>query len=185
MSDYKPWETYPGFWKTESAFLSFIRGGIRRHLWSKNPVKLDFEKDMKIEIPNDNPKSKQRFPFVKGYRCEICKGLFKANEVQCDHRTGEYSLRSTSDIQSFVEGIVFVKKEDLQMLCKPCHCDKTYSEREGVSLEDARAIRKAIEVEKKKTAYVVDFLSKNGYTPAGNAKVRREQLVDHFKRSTQ
>lgn len=178
--DYKPWEQYPHIWKTEAAFLSFIRGGIRRYLWSKNPVKLEFEKEVKLKIPNDNPKSFARFPFVSGYQCEICKGLFKANEVQCDHKSGEHSLRSYADIQTFVEGIVFVRKEDLQMLCKPCHNDKTYAERHGVSLKDARIIGKAIEVEKKKAKYVLSFLTKKGYNPAGNAKDRRLQLIEYF-----
>jgi hypothetical protein len=179
-SDYKPWEAHPTIWKTEAAFLSFIRGGIRRYLWSKNPVKLEFEKSQKVEIPNTNPKSMTRFPTVKGYRCAMCEGLFKATDVQCDHKDGEHQLRSYKDIQAFVEGIVFVKIEDLQMLCKPCHLDKTYQQREGVSLEEARATRQAIAVEKKSTAVVVKFLTDNGYVAGKNAKDRRLQLIDHF-----
>lgn len=181
--DYKPWEEYPHIWKTESAYLSFIRGGIRRYLWSKNPVKLEFEKESQVLIPNDNPKSAKRFPRVKGYRCGHCKGLFKATQVQCDHKSGEHALRSMNDIQTFVEGIVLVRKEDLQMLCKPCHLVKTYSERYGVSLEEARAITQAIDFEKKGVKKVIDFLEKSGIMPAKTKEKRREQLIEYYRRN--
>lgn len=179
---YEPWVEYNHIWKTESAYLSFIRGGIRRHLWSKNPIKLEFEKENKVPIINDNPKSKKRFPTVAGGRCEACGGLFKQSEMEVDHRTGEHALRSTSDMTSFLEGIVFVRKEDLAMLCKTCHSHKTYSERYGVSLEDAKSIKQAIEIEKKGAKPVVAFLQKNGYNAASGAKARREQLIEHFKK---
>lgn len=181
MSEYKPWETYPHIWRTEASFLSFLRGGIRRYLWSKNPVKLEFEKESTVKIPNDNPKSMKKFPLVNGFKCESCGGLFKSNQVQCDHRTGEHALRSMDDLQTFVEGIVFVRKEDLQMLCKQCHDVKTYAERMGVSLTDAKAIKQAIEFEKKGVKKVVDFLSKSGIMPAKTKDKRREQLTEYFK----
>ena len=30
-------------WKTEAAFLSYVRGGLRRGLWMNSPVKREFE----------------------------------------------------------------------------------------------------------------------------------------------
>lgn len=181
---YEPWKEYPHVWKTESAYLSFIRGGIRRYLWSKNPIKLEFEKSQQVKIPNDNPKSMKRFPTVSGFKCEQCDGLFKANQVECDHKTGEYELRCLDDIQKFVEGIVFVRKEDLAMLCKPCHAIKTYSQRYGVSLAEAKATKQAIEIDKKSAKIVIAFLTKHGYNAASTKDKRREQLVDHFRKET-
>lgn len=186
MTDYKPWEEYPHIWKTEGAYLSFVRGGIRRYLWSKNPVKLEFEKEVTVKIPNTNAASKKRFPMVNGYRCASCDGLFKAKEVQCDHKVGEHSLRSLDDIQSFVKGIVMVRKEDLQMLCKYCHEVKTYAEREGLTFNEAIPHKRAIDLEKKGTKKVVDFLKKVGYTsPGKNKDIRREQLVEHYRKEQQ
>lgn len=181
---YEPWKEYPHVWKTESAYLSFIRGGIRRYLWSKNPIKLEFEKSQQVKIPNDNPKSMKRFPTVAGFKCEHCNGLFKSNQVECDHKTGEYELRCLADIQKFVEGIVFVRKEDLAMLCKPCHGIKTYSQRYDVSLQEAKAIKQAIEIEKKGVKTVVAFLEKNGYNAASTKDKRRIQLEEHFAKET-
>lgn len=179
-SSFLPWVEYPDIWKTESAYLSFIRGGIRRYLWSKNPVKLQFEKESVIKIPNDNPKSMKKFPFVNGYRCAACDGLFKSNQVQCDHKTGEHALRTLSDVQSFVEGIVLVRKSDLQMMCKPCHDIKTYAERYGMSITNAKAIKQAIEFERKGVKKVIDFLTTNGYNAHRKKEERREQLVHYF-----
>lgn len=173
------WKLYPEFWKTESAFLSFIRGGIRRHLWSKNPVKLQFIKESRIQIPNDNSRSMKRFPTVSGGRCEMCKGLFKEKDMEVDHRTGEHSLRQISDVQSFVEGVVFVRKEDLAYLCKPCHGIKTYSERYGVSIEEARIEKRVILLVKE--GKVLAFLKENGIMPLSTAVKRRQQCLDHLK----
>ena len=181
MSDYKPWEEYSHIWKTEAAFLSFLRGGIRRYLWSKNPVKLEFEKESVVKIPNDNPKSMKKFPLVNGFKCGMCGGLFKSNQVQCDHKTGEHSLKCMDDLQTFVEGIVFVRKEDLQMLCKPCHEIKTYAERYGYTIEEARPLKQALEFNKKPVKTVVDFLTKCGIMPATTKDKRRVQLEQYFK----
>lgn len=178
---YKPWEDYPHIWATESAYLSFVRGGIRRYLWSKNPIKLEFEKERKFKIPNPNPKTVQRFPTVIGGQCEHCKGLFKQTDMEVDHKRGEHSLRSMDDLQRFVEGIVCVRKEDLAWLCKPCHAVKTYAERMGISLEEATSVKKAIEYEKKGVKKVVDFISKSGIMAASTKDKRRIQLIEIFK----
>lgn len=179
---YRPWVEYNHIWKTESAYLSFIRGGIRRYLWSKNPIKLEFEKENKVPIPNDNPRSMKRFPTVAGGRCEHCQGLFKQSEMEVDHRTGEHSLRSIDDLQKFVEGIVLVRKQDLAMLCKPCHAIKTYAERYGLTIDEAKPVKQAIDFEKKGVKKVVAFLNQNGYNAASNKDKRRDQLIDHFRK---
>lgn len=179
--DYEPWIEYNHLWKTESAYLSWIRGGIRRYLWSKSPVKLEFEKESKIKIKNNNPRSMKAHPYVAGYKCTICEGLFKANECECDHKTGEHPLRSIKDVQSFVQGIVMIRKEDLAMVCKPCHKAKTYAEREGMSIDEARCVKLAIAKEKEGGVQVVDFIKKSGIVPAKNAKLRREQLIEIYK----
>ena len=46
-------------WKTESAFMSWLRGGIRR-MWSKHPVRIEFMKQNRIRIPNPNKNGKAK-----------------------------------------------------------------------------------------------------------------------------
>lgn len=174
----KPWELYPEFWKTEAAFLSFIRGGIRRHLWAKNPIKLQFIQENRVRIKNPVAKNIKRFPMVWGGKCEHCMKEFVLNEMEVDHKTGEYSLKSVQDIQKFVEGIVFVRKEDLAFLCKPCHKAKTYAERYGMSTEDAKVEKEAIAIQKGDDKA---WLKQHGLVPASNAKKRREQIIQKLK----
>ena len=184
-TDFKPWEEYPQFWKTESAFLSYIRGGIRRHLWAKNPVKLEFLKTARKRITNPVVKGRKAHPTVWGGVCEICNKEFATKDMEVDHKTGEYSLKKVEDIQSFVEGIVFVKMEDLALLCKPCHKAKTYSERSGMRLEDAVFEKQAIAICKLPVAHVRAWITENGEGndfPAKTAPARRKQIVEILKR---
>lgn len=180
--DFKPWELYPHIWKTESAWLSFIRGGIRRYLWSKNPVKLEFMKDKRVMIPNPS-KRKGAKAQVWGAQCEQCNKLVPQKDIEVDHKTGEHSLRKAADIQKFVEGIVFVRKEDLAILCKPCHKTKTYSERSGMSLEDAAIEKEAISICKQPAAIVKSWLIERGVTPGKTVAERRVQVVQTLKQS--
>ena len=120
-----------------------------------------------------NPKG-----MIWGCQCEICKKNFKQSDVQVDHLQGSNRLKNEDDLKSFLMAMVFVKEKDLQIVCKPCHTIKTYSESRGVSFEEAEVQKKAIEVVNSKEEK--EFLLCRGITPAGNAKGRREQLVEYF-----
>lgn len=178
---FEPWTVYPHIWKTKAAWLSFIRGGIRRYLWSKNPVKLEFMKERRVMIPNPS-KRKGAKAQVWGARCEMCNGLFPQKEIEVDHRTGEHSLREASDIQKFVEGIVFVRKEDLAILCKPCHKIKTNAERKGISNEDSAIDKAAISICKQPASVVKSWLQERGITPGKLVGDRRKQVVEQLKK---
>lgn len=181
----KPWEIYPNIWKTEAAFLSYIRGGIRRHLWAKSPVKLEFIKKARSRIVNPAEKNRARFPLVWGGVCENCKKEFALKDMEVDHKTGEHSLKKVEDIQAFVQGIVFVTENDLALLCKPCHKSKTYAERTGMTFEDAVIEKEAIAICKLPVAQVREWITSNGKGndfPAKTAKARREQIIDILRR---
>jgi 5-methylcytosine-specific restriction endonuclease McrA len=174
--DVKPWELYPHIWKTEAMYLSWIRGGIRRYLWSKNPVKLEFVKENRIQIPNPS-KRKGAKPFIWGGRCEICKKFFPSPQMEVDHKTGEHSLKKVSDIQKFVEGIVFVSKEDLAFLCKPCHKIKTNAERKGLTQEESAIDKEAIRICKGKADVVKSWITKHGEVPERTVPLRKAQVL--------
>lgn len=175
------WEIYPTIWKSESAFLSYIRGGIRRHLWSKSPVKLEFLKRARKRIKNPVAKNLKAHPTVWGGTCESCGKDYALKDMEVDHKTGEHSLRCVEDIQKFVEGIVFVTHEDLALLCKPCHKAKTYSERSGMSIEDAIIEKQAIAICKGNAAQVKAWIAAFGVVPGKTIKERRIQVVQLLK----
>lgn len=167
-------------WKTESAFMSWIRGGIRRALWNRAPVKIKFLNKTRKKIPNPNPKGK--VPTVWGCKCALCENLFPMSLIEVDHKKGQHQLKTLEDIGSFIRGIVLVTEDDLQTVCKPCHKIKSHSERGGISFEEARAEKLVIEITKTKQDKV--WLQSKGIIPASNAKARREQITKYLKENT-
>ena len=166
------WDQYPQIWKTQASFFSWMRGGIRRSLWSKHPVKLEFLKKNRVKIPNPNPRGKVKT--VWGGECVMCTKLFPLNQIEVDHKKGNLSLNSVSDIQGFIEGIVLITENDLQLCCKACHKAKSYSEKQGMSFEEAVIEKQIIQIMKDKKDK--EWLTNEGIVPASNAKKRREQI---------
>ena len=130
-------------WKTESAFWNWLRGGLRRAVWKTHPVKLSFMKSNRYKAPIGRGGNE-----VWAVECAMCKKEVRQSNAQVDHIKPAGSLKCKEDIQPFVEGLAFVEEKDLQWLCKPCHSCKSYAERYGVSLAEAKK-RKA-EIAKKK-----------------------------------
>ncbi len=78
---------------------------------------------------------------------------------------------------AFVKGIVLVSEDDLQLVCKPCHKAKSYSEKEGLSFEDALVEKQVIAAAKESQAWLLA----RGMVPASNAAKRREQIREVLK----
>lgn len=177
MSKFEPWLLYPHIWKTKGAWFSWLRGGIRRSLWNKSPIKLEYIKNNRKRIPNPNPKGK--VTTVWGGMCELCKKDFVIAQLDVDHKQGNHSLNELSDIQNFIENIVLTTENDLQFACKSCHKIKNQQERKGISFEMASYEKLAIDMEKKKM--VIPWLESRGIVPAKNAKLRRVQVITKLK----
>lgn len=169
-------------WKTRSAFFSWLKSIIRKG-WSKSPVRLKHLKKRAMRVPNTNPRSMKRFPFVNAYKCEICQQVFKQNEVEVDHILEETaSLTSLDDVRSCVEKLLVVADSDLRILCKGCHSCTTLSQRLGITFEEALLEQKIIALlrDKKKC---LDVLAQNGYTgvAVSNQAKRRALLREILK----
>ena len=136
-------DKYPHIWKTKASLMSYLRGGLRRSCWLKHPVKLEFIKNNRERIPNPNPRGK--VDTVWGGRCNVCENLFVQSKLAVDHiREFSASLKDIEDIQTFVELITLVTEDDLQFVCKDCHENISYSQKNGCSLEEARVRKKHI-----------------------------------------
>lgn len=175
-----PWTNYPHIWKTKAAFLSFIRGGIRRALWNRSPIKLEFIKKYRKRIKNPNPKGKVKE--VWGGTCALCNKDFPSPQLNVDHKIGNNSLKELSDLQSFIESIVLVQESDLQFVCIPCHKIKNLQERSGVDFESARVTKEVIAIMNSKTDR--QWLKDHGIIPASSAAKRRKQIEEEMKRET-
>lgn len=172
-----PWEEYPKIWKTKASFMSWLRGGIRRSLWNRSPIKVSFINNNRKRIANPNPRGKVKE--VWGGECALCKQDHVIANLQCDHITGNHSLNDLSDIQPFIEGIVLISENDLQFACKECHKIKNHAEKLGISFEEARVEKFIIEIIKQKKDR--EYLSERGIIPESSQAKRREQLTEVMK----
>ena len=177
IEEKKLWELYPHIWSSESAYMSWLRGGLRRYLWSKNPVKLEFIKQNRIKIPNPNPKGKVKE--VWGGVCALTGNTYVIGDMEVDHISGNHSLKTIDDLVPFVKGIVMVTLEDLQLVSKEAHKIKSYAEKQGISFEEAKVEKTAIELIKKGVdkQFLIDHNVK-AENIGSTQVVRRKQIVE-------
>ena len=179
MSEKTPWEQWPQLWKSESAWLSYVRGGVRKGLWNRYGPKLEFLKSRLEMRDNPNPRSQKRFPKVKMGQCEECNKWFSQKDLEVDHIAGHNSLRTPEEIGTFIQALLWeCSLEDYALLCKPCHKNKSYAEAQGISIEDAKLTKEIIQMEKDKT--LKKFLDDHGVTC--KATQRREKALEILRR---
>ena len=166
--------------KSEAAFRSWVRGGLRLGLWKNHPVKTELLKIRKIRIKNPNPNPRKGAETIWGYVCNDCGCECKAADISVDHIDGENSFKSVKEIQSFFMRMVLVTTDDLQILCNPCHDIKTYMERYQVSKNKAKAVKKAKAVMKGKRH--VSVLASYGYTAKMTLVKSEEVLVSIYEK---
>mgnify|MGYP000318381085 CR=1 FL=1 len=122
---------------SEKKLCTLLRSSVR-NVWMKHPVKLSYLYSKTYPDTNKNTRTKWLID------CEVCNRCFKTSEVQVDHIVGEHSLLSLEDVVPFAKSILGVSHKELQIVCVPCHEILTYSERYGVSIEEATAEKKVI-----------------------------------------
>ena len=167
--------------------LKSVRTMIRS-MWGDSVFKQDFLNNQSVLIENTNPRSKKRFPKVRKYKCAMCGEYFGSQEIELDHLESENALTSYEHINDFFTNIVLTHPDKLQVLCKDkkskklgithfgCHNIKSYSERYGVSIEEAKATKKAIEMIKQ--GVDKQFLISHTITPESTQAKRRQQVID-------
>ena len=162
-------------WKTESAYYTWLRGSIRRAMWSKNPVKLEFIKRNRIKIPNPNPKG--RVKEVWGAVCALTGDTYPINEMEVDHKVGNHSLTTLDDLVGFIKAIAMVTLDDLQFVSKEAHKIKTFSERYDVDFDTARAEKEAKQLVDKKLDKA--YLQERQLPVSSTQSARRATIVEH------
>lgn len=108
-----------GQW-TEARYHSFVMSALRRAMW---PQKY---KAIQAAYVQDgiNPKTGRK---RKLHKCEECKELFPANEMQADHTEPVVPLTGF-DSWDGVIGRMYCEIDGFTALCKPCHKVKTKEE---------------------------------------------------------
>jgi len=169
--DYKPWELYPHIWKTEASFWAYLRGGLRRAVWEKSPIKLDFKnKDVKKPPEGYTGRAKS------GKDCALSGEWLCKSKLQVDHKKGNISLLSWEDVLPFILHLV-PKPEEMQLVGVEAHKIKSYAERYGMTFEEAVVEKKVIKAAKDANSWLIE----RGHKPAKNAELRRNQIREIMK----
>ena len=113
-----PFDSYPSW--TTARFWSFVRAALRS-AYRRWPPKYEVLREARSGYKG---KGRQKYQ----YTCCTCKQKFKATEVEVDHKVPAGSLKDYEDLPMFVKRL-FCPKEQLQVICKPCHKEKTKNER--------------------------------------------------------
>lgn len=175
----KPWSV-PGVpWKTQAAFESWVRGQIRKG-WSRHPVK-------NLYIQNNRFKKQNAKGRITWHlECEQCKKDTPQTKVNVDHLhpATVMGLKTEEDYGRFIFRLYYVTFDDIQILCKPCHDVKTYSERKGISFEEAAIEKQVVDIMKKNVRDLKVWLQSKGeeyLTPKPNNRSTVRRLLDDGK----
>ena len=171
----KPWELDETPWRTEAAYCSYLRGGLRKALWNRSPIKLSFLRSKRYKLPLGRCTKKNPKGMVFVLDCEECKETLRQAELEVDHRGVVNSLKTLEDLKTFIEGLVLVSFEDLRILCKACHKIHSYADRLGISFEEAALRKRIISLRKWGVRAELKFLRWKGFT--------EDQISNKIKRT--
>ncbi len=170
----EPWEAYPEIWKTKAAFFAWLRGGLRRAVWEKYPPKIKFKNDACTPPPPTyTGKAKS------GTNCALTGDWIAKSYLEVDHIEGHVSLKEWNDLTPFIQHLC-TSSDNMQLVGKEAHKVKSYSERKGVSFDDALLEKKVIQIIKNKQDKQF-FLDRELEVPK-NAKERRDAILTLLKK---
>jgi len=172
----KLWELYPDIWPTKSSFFTFLRGSLRRAVWEKYPVKLQFKNEQ-----CDPPPVGYTGRAKSGTNCALTGEWEGKSKLEVDHIKGNVSLQDWEDVLPFVQHLC-ASKDNLQLVTKAAHKIKSYADRMGITFEEASIVKEAIAICKIKGNDKV-WLEAKGIIPDSNAAKRRKQIEDKLRNS--
>ena len=136
-----------------------MRGHIRRG-WARHPVKNLYIQNHRFK--KDNGKGRLTWHV----ECEQCRQDFPQGKTQVDHLLPSTigGLKTSEDWGRLVTRMYYVTFDDIQILCKPCHDIKTYSERRGLSFEDAKIEKECVKIMALSKHDLENVLTFHGYS---------------------
>lgn len=137
------WETQCLPHASDSKYWQWLRSASRR-MWNKHPVKLHLKQTRRFKAPLGVNNA-----MVWAIKCECCGEVFRENFIEVDHIHACGSFKSWQEYTQWLERLMYVDTDCLRLLCKDCHGIQTYSERYGVSLEDAKKRKEQLKKGKK------------------------------------
>jgi hypothetical protein len=177
MERKNPWEEAPYIWPTKAAFFNWMRGNLRRALWEKYPLKIEFKNSV-CKPPPEGYTGRAK----SGAPCALTGEWVGKSAAEIDHLIGHVSLQSWEDVLPFVQHLC-TSKDNMAYVSREAHKVKSHAERKGIPFEEALLEKQVIAIEKLKTAGVIAWLTARGIHPAKNAKERRVQIESEIRKS--
>jgi hypothetical protein len=182
-SEARPWTCEGSPWKTESAFMNWVRGVLRKG-WKVHPIKIEFINKYRKRIKNPNEKSAKRFPECWGMTCDICQKDAIQSDIQIDHRGDSGTFTKFSDAEEYMKHLFLIDYESIRPLCTACHSVVSHAQNTGLSFEEAKIDKEVIAICKQPVDAVKFFCSSYGYSEAqlSNPTKRREAVTEILHR---
>ena len=112
-----------GEW-TEARFRAFVISALRAYM-KRYPPKWKALKDAMV----GKKVNKRSGRLAEHYECASCNGFFVARDVQVDHIEPVVAPdEGFKDWWTYINRL-YCEADNLQVLCKPCHKEKTNAER--------------------------------------------------------
>lgn len=144
MEGPKLWEEYPDIWPTKAAFFAWLRGALRRAVWEKYPVKMQFKNEQ-----CGNPPPSYTGKGRSGANCALTGEWECKSKLEVDHIKGHVSLKDWEDVLGFIIHLCGTK-DNFQLVTREAHKIKSYADRKGITFEEAVLEKKVIAFSKKK-----------------------------------
>ena len=130
-------DNHRDIWLTDAAFFTWLRGAMRKAIWQFHPIKLKYKKSCVQPPP---PEYAGR---AKGLiQCALTGEWVGQSMAEVDHVEGHSSFKCVDDLLPYMMHLALPK--ELQCVGKEAHKVKSYSERMGISFEDALVEKRAI-----------------------------------------
>jgi len=160
---------------TESQYLAFIRSALRSK-WLRWKPRSDAIKLAQRPYEGNNKRQK----YI--YSCAICGLDVNSSEIEVDHFPKDAgSILSVDDIGQFCNNL-FCEVDNLRVVHKSCHKTYTYSQRMGISFDEAALLKEVIRITKEeKLEDILVFLQDYGYTDNSTIAKRKANLENLFR----
>jgi hypothetical protein len=111
--------------KIKSSILNNLR---KLDMWGdirKATLKAGLNRVCVGNFKNGKPK------YLNMYECVHCRGSFVAKDIDVDHIFPNISMKGLVDLDwtTYIDNLICTPVEGRQLLCKPCHVNKTNAER--------------------------------------------------------
>ncbi len=171
-----PWTDPHSPWKTQAAFMTWLRGMLRRG-WMRYPPANTWKKSMSRPAP-------------RGHRakrlgdCSQCGKAFAISKLQVDHIIPAGGLQNADDIGPFVLRL-FTTSDNIRLVCHPCHTIITKMERFQCSEQEAKIHSKVIAFTKLKPGAQIHGLTILNCPPEHLSNAAKRRRAYHSFCTTQ